>query len=489
MKKLAKRVMVAVLSITTLTSAISFSAFAVENNSSLNKNTLGYGTGDISLDEYGPLPRMLKSSPYYSDEYSLLDIPESVDLSESSYFPPIANQGLTNSCVGWAQAYYQFSYEVNKMLDREATVENSFSPKWVYNLSNAGYDGGTSWTKAYGVMASQGNVSMADLPVDDDFRDWSPSEELWTKSLDYRITSYNHIYFQEFGTPVTSPKDPNLDEIKSALADGKVITFSTYVNCWNLGKEKIEPHPEAPENDNYLDEYIVTEDYGTRGGHRMCIVGYNDNIWCDINDNDSVESEEMGAFKVANSWGEYAQYHNDGYIWVSYDALNRESAVCGVESAYNREPIFRNIATIDVAPVDSDCDINLVYTLNTDSRNQVNVIVSAISKNGEVSSGYVSPYRDNSNCFSRENTYSFDGTTSVNDGTMVFSLDNIIPNLTSDNFDDYSWNIEIKDTISDDSILTVCDLKIVDRNTYTMKYPIEALPETLNSSNTYYTFI
>ena len=57
----------------------------------------------------------------------------------------------------------------------------------------------------------------------------------------------------------------------------------------------------------------------------MTLVGYNDNLWIDVNGNNTVDTGEMGAFKIANSWGE--GYGNDGFMWIAYDALNLATAV------------------------------------------------------------------------------------------------------------------------------------------------------------------
>ena len=84
----------------------------------------------------------------------------------------------------------------------------------------------------------------------------------------------------------------------------------------------------------------------------------------DVNGNGKVETAEKGAFKVANSWG--TNRHNDGFLWVSYDALNSVSAAGGVSSS-SRTPALRYITRIDVADNNSS-ELNLVYTLNSARR-------------------------------------------------------------------------------------------------------------------------
>jgi len=40
-------------------------------------------------------------------------LPDAIDNSQSTAFPPIGNQGSLNSCTTWATTYYQMTYENN----------------------------------------------------------------------------------------------------------------------------------------------------------------------------------------------------------------------------------------------------------------------------------------------------------------------------------------------------------------------------------------
>ena len=62
--------------------------------------------------------------------------------------------------------------------------------------------------------------------------------------------------------------------------------------------------------------------------------------------NDKVDAGEMGAFKIANSWGK--TYRNNGFTWVAYDALNEVSSVSGIYSGSARRCIFQDVASITV---------------------------------------------------------------------------------------------------------------------------------------------
>lgn len=112
----------------------------------------------------------------------------------------------------------------------------------------------------------------------------------------------------------------------------------------------------------------------------MTIVGYNNNITCDINGDGTISACERGAFKVANSWG--SNWKNDGYVWVMYDALNEESATDIIVN--NRISVFdRNGSStnrfyyIEVG----NRPVNLVGLLSVNTPNRYGLTIKA-GKNG-----------------------------------------------------------------------------------------------------------
>ena len=491
MEKVTLKLCSAVLSATTLMSMFSsFTTSAVElladNDESQSQTTFSmveaengvqfYGaTGDLSLEDEG-LPDSVTVIESVDDYYSVTGknqiqsnnkvknksnstqseydaLPENVDWCDSKYFPEVGNQGSIGSCVAWAQGYYQFTFAMNKAMDVETTSENTFSPKWLYALSSTGNDNGTSSDFAYEIMMRHGNAQLSQVPYDNDYLSWSPSEDIWKTAIKYRIKDYQ--YFKRIGvedTLITSVSDPDVEILKTALYNGDLLTFSTYIESWK--KSNIEKHDMAPENVNFVGDYIVQSQNGTNGSHRMTVVGYNDNIWTDINGNGEVDEGEKGAFKVVNSWGK--NYCNDGFIWVAYDALNYKSCVEDVEDSSSRNRIFNEIARIDVAPYNTGTDLYLKFTLNSSKRDQTNLHIIA--------------EKDDSRYFYEQvfiNNYgacSYDGTENANDGTMMFALDNIIPDLDSESFCDYSWSIEFSDSEEDGNALIVKDAEIVDEN-------------------------
>ncbi len=389
-------------------------------------------------------------------------LPDVVDNSQSKYFPPILSQGDQGSCVAWSQAYYQFTYEMNKALDRESTAENCFSPSFVYNMSNYGKDTGCFPNNTYYNMKKIGVAPWSTVPYNkEDHLDWFAEESIWQEAAQYRIADFKVLpnFRTGSGKHVTYPDDPDLTQIKTLLSEGHLLSFGAYIRRWKTST--IKANSACPANDAYLGEKAVTAtspDIGNGYGHRMTLVGYNDNIWIDVNGNNSVDSGEMGAFKVANSYGTW--WENDGFIWLAYDNINLSTSIPG-GLPYRTMSGLVDVTSISVLPYNSDADIYIRYTLNTNDRHNLTVTVTA-EKDGktfEVVAGphHESPYLDNH--------YSFDGTTNANDGTMIFMLSNVVPDITSETLSDYKWSVKFDDAKADSKALTVKNAEIVDLST------------------------
>lgn len=442
-------------------------------------------TGDLTLaEEADPEVPVIRSvADYYkaAGKSSRLRsassaIASKVDNSQSRFFPEIGNQGQMGSCTSWAQTYYQFTYTMNRSMNRTTTPENCFSPQWAYNLVNGGKDEGSGANKIYDILQRQGAATMQQVPYTGGYFSWSPESRIWSDTSDYRLKDYQYLSVGSDAedTPITGPKDEDLDVLKTALSNGEILTYSTCIRGWTYGT--ISSRPEVPENAAYAGEGIVIGMENEEGPHRMTIVGYNDDLWVDINGDNIVQEQEMGAFKVANSWGN-SIFMNDGFMWVSYDALNRVSSVPGAENfVRSKEPIFRFIARIDVEPYNSDSNIVFEYTLNSKNRATTPVTVIA-EKDGIITELPVTPYGID-NVSSDE--LSYNGAPYASDGTMCLDLGAVIPGLDSDSFRDYHWRVKFKDDKDDDAVLTVKDAKIVDKNTGEVYTSEESMPFKLN---------
>ena len=476
----------------TVSSFSVLTAFATENKTNntqatdVNKNSTvvdvdgqKFGTGDLGKSDDDNAPTISSENQYYSivakEEGTTKakakaqaldgdsDLPSKVDNSQSEYFPPIKSQGSVGSCVAWAETYYQFSYTQNKKLNRTATYENSFSPLWTYNFTNFSDDIGSYDSATYSVLRNIGAPTIKNSPNITDPAKWTVTKEAFDEAQKYKLSSYSYISTGDGETPITNPKSSNLDTVKTALINGEVLTFSTHA-AYGFTYGIIQKNSQIPENTKYAGQYIVPYLVSTRGGHRMTIVGYDDDIWYDINEDGKVQEGEKGAFKVANSWGD--DWLNNGYIWISYDSINRTSSVNNSTVLSNRvrANCIDDIARISVKPV-SDCsNINFEYTLSSKSRNDIKIKIIAKNKTtGSTYSSYSEPFETYSNYYVN-NDYSFDGTKTEAKGTFTYDLNSIVENLNSNNVEDYTWTFSFQDTDNNDSTLSVSDVKIVDNN-------------------------
>ena len=395
------------------------------------------------------------------------ELPESVDNSQSPYFPKIESQGSVGACTSWAHVYYSFTYAMNKSRGIVTTPENTYSPQWSFNLtSNGDGDGSTAADIEY-FLEKQGAVPLSMVPYTEDFVTWSTDPDVWRESINNRLT--DTIKYKNFGTKVTlvtSPDDTDILDVKTALANGELLTFSTHINSWVA--TKLTTHKDAPENDKYVDEEVVTHQEGAEGGHAMTIVGYNDNIWTDINKNGNVDKGEMGAFKIANSWGD--DYANDGFMWMAYDALNITTCVEGAENSPNRHRTVEGVEGVVVRPYGDGTDVYIRYNFSSDNRRQTSITITAEKDGTEYTYKAFFPLLT-----------LVSGDASIPyDGPMLISLDNVISDISADNFADYNWSVTFTDKTADGKKTTFKDAEIVIESTGQVFKPSNAYPITLD---------
>ncbi len=241
-------------------------------------------------------------------------LPTSVNNSLLPSFPPIGNQEQLGSCVGWASTYYQASHELGLLngFNNKKSFTNVLSPKWTYDMINQGKDHGASPPDAFTLLCTSGAVSILTVPYNTNHTKWDLKTSDWISAISNRMAPYVLI----------PGLDGNITAIKQSLNNGHVLTFSTFIDSWVLTHIKHDP----TKLDNYHEgELACIYMKGQSGGHFMTIVGYDDNLWIDINGDGKIDSGERGAFLVANSWG--TDWGNKGFIWISYDAFLTTSAV------------------------------------------------------------------------------------------------------------------------------------------------------------------
>ena len=247
----------------------------------------------------------------------LTNFPRAVDNSTLPCFPPIFFQGELNSCTSVAVTYYQLTHMTGLVRgwDQKRAGAQRFSPLWTFNLINGGNNHGTFQSRAYAALLAHGAVSLKEMPYYSssnpatNYRRWPDDPKLWQQALENRI--------EAFGVIQESNVVSLLRRTKQLLVNGHVLTAATAIDGWN--KLTIADNPSSRLDNPYLGEFIATSVAAVPGNHCITIVGYNDDIWVDLNGNGVVDPGEKGALKIANSWG--TADWNKGFRWLHYSAL------------------------------------------------------------------------------------------------------------------------------------------------------------------------
>ncbi len=386
-------------------------------------------------------------------------LPSSVDLSQDEYFPAVGDQSFNGNCGYWSGYYTSFTYAYNKKHGIKTTWDTSHNPIFGFAFY------GRSKEDAEKIAMEIGYPTFAALPLDHyGTNTFSPTEQVWEDALRHRTDGWdNYKKFGDDDSVITGPKDSSLNQIKSLLANDLVVGVGSLSAKWNYS---------VVGDGKYKGETIIDRCDGTGyGGHGISFVGYDDDIWVDINHDGQKQQAEFGAFKMINSWG--ADWENDGFVWVAYDALNKVSQVLTsadqtrINNAIDAGTIkgkkvssidrtsyfmYETVSTIRTREKEtSDC---LCYmTVNTGSRKEMTMSVTATNK----VNGAVATYNFPSLIYDSDN-YAWDGTEKSTDATMIFDLDNVISDITPETMEDYTWKVTFGDETLDDRALTVKDV-------------------------------
>ncbi len=341
-------------------------------------------------------------------------LPTWVDNSTAPYFPPVRSQGSLGSCVAWAATYYQFTYETNLARGRTASGGDNtviFSPKWTYNMINGGANNGAYFSSAFDLELKNGAASWSEFPYDSNYLAWPMTTSVWRNAINYRPASYSTIY--------NSDPTAMADALKTQLTNGHIIVIGTYVSSWAYTTLKNDPATSA--DDTLAGQYVATYMKNTyAGAHAMTVVGYNDDLWTDVNGNNVVDTGEKGAFKIANSWG--TGDWNAGFRWVTYDALRATSAVVSTATwptADRSSGLIMSGTGYTLAARASYTPTAIAeVTLNSANRGQLLMTLGTGSTSAATPTSTWNSYA----VYQTGGAFAFNGTTTAVDGTFVFDF-------------------------------------------------------------------
>lgn len=421
---------------------------------------------------------------YESDSQSIDEVDFDKELksyvdnsTELPYFPPIMDQRELQSCVAFSTTYYMATHmtALARGWDVRDKSEkwNKFSPKWTYNFINNATNYGTNHIDAFKVFMDQGIATLKDWDYDDNYSEWPSNVDVWQNALEFRPEKMGFVkIFDGSPTPVKYEKDPALNKIKQLLSNGYVLSFSSFIGDWKY----------KPIEDNYLstveDELVgraacyMVESGDSVIGHAMTLVGYCDDIWVDINQNDIIDSGEKGAFKIANSYGEdwgidpesgQTVYDGDGFIWMCYDALNSETSVEEFNSSRQSGWLDGNIAYWMIAKESYTPSIIAQLKISHPKRNQLQYQIGISEFDEESPLITWSPTILNKTKVQGECPFN----TGSGEGTVVLDYTPLLRNIV--NGKPYKYYIKVSD-ISEDGICgEIIDFKLFDMQNKVIK--------------------
>lgn len=392
---------------------------SVRHRSQKRPDARKYATGRREIDEEELAQRALYLKPSQARRLSplaLAALPRAVDNSAHPAFPQIRNQEGIGSCVAFAVGYYVYTYELGRLAgwnNKNGNNTTKVSPKWLYNLANGGSDGGSSTWFVHRLLEEHGALTWAEFPYSGDtsnpvnYLEWPRTAAAWRSALRYKSLGSADISLWDIPMAIA--------QLKDVLAAGHLATFTTYAYSWEF--EDIGDDPSTPADNALSGQSIITWQNGWDGAHEATIVGYNDDVWADINANGQVDAGEKGAFKIANSWG--AEWENQGYAWVAYDALNFWTAVENGPSDLQRTSIMSQVTTLVGARRNYQPNLVAEFTLSTTSRGDLGLQIglTELDRNDLIANFSPRAFSYNGG------SHHFDGTNSQQPKSGTFAID------------------------------------------------------------------
>lgn len=341
-------------------------------------------------------------------------LPGGVDNSSLNYFPPIRSQGSIGSCGCFSGTYYTMTYMLamaNGLDAKSGGDEFRLSPKWCYNMVNGGEDSGSWYYWAYDIGLKNGVASWAEFPYDTNFREWSTDASVWTNAIYRRFDSYGYVSGTDTAT--------GIELVKQMLTNGYILNFPTYINSWNW--TTIKNDTSTSDDDAYTGARCAYWVNGTAGYHAMTVVGYNDSIWVDINGNNTVDSGEKGAFRIANSWG--TGWGEGGFCWMAYDALKSTSAVEGGPVSGRITGWSPARAHWVTAKTGYSPSLIAQFTMSHLKRDHLRLSLGTSETQSSTPTNFWTPKA----IYNQGGAYGFDGTTTETEGSFALDFTDLAP--------------------------------------------------------------
>jgi PKD repeat protein len=366
---------------------------------------------DISETEVAPLgsePQTTGGDAITSGPGAL---PPYVDNSTLRCFPPVRSQGSLNSCAQFSAVYYTLTHMTALARNWDAKSGGDsyrFSPKWTYNMLNGGENVGSWHYDAYAIAQKHGIATWTEFPYDGDYRAWCLNPAAWRNAL--------YVRADQTGKITGLNTDTGLGQLKQFLVNGYVLNFATYINSWQW--RAIGNDPATAADDAFAAKQCVTSVSGTSGGHAMTIVGYNDDIWVDLNGDGLVTANEKGALRIANSWG--TGWGEAGFCWLAYQGLRTRNSASSSEGVF-----WYDEATWVTARANYQPQLIGEFTLTHLTRNQ---LAMSLGTSDPTASAPTTKWSPNRVLSYAGGPWAFNGLATAVDAVFCMDFSDLLPN-------------------------------------------------------------
>jgi len=252
-------------------------------------------------------------------------LPVSVDNSPLSYFRPIWSQ--SDYCCGQAASIlYMFTYEINRLRNLPSnTTANQYPTHFAWNWQNGpDCNRGVSYMNSLEMLKHTGTPNVADWGGTPDYGGGSRWLSGYTQYYNGMHNKVDEYYSFHVGNV------EGLNVLKNWLHNHNENSAVGGVACIYI--QFTTPSQLLPAGTPEAGKRVITQ-WGASANHGMVIVGYNDSICWDYNNdgqftnNIDINSDgivdmkdwEIGGYKVANDFG--TGWGNGGYCYVMYKTL------------------------------------------------------------------------------------------------------------------------------------------------------------------------
>lgn len=334
------------------------------------------GSSELTPLSESELQKLAEIPAYHvatGDQISTL--PASVDNTTQPYFRPLFNQsGL--ECGQAASIGLNFTYEINLARNLPAnTTQNQYATHFTYNFINGGSDAGVSYFETWEIVKRCGTPTSADyggLATGGAAR-WMTGYDKYYNAMHNRISD---VY------SITAEDSDGLEVLKNWIYNHS--NTSTAGGLANIYIQYKTPDTQLAAGTPEAGKWVITT-WGGSPNHAVTLVGYNDSIRydynndgqytnnIDINGDGSINMKdwEIGGFKLANTYGGINNWGNQGFSYVMYKTFADNLGSGG---------IWNHSAHIVKVKQDVTPKLTFRITLKHTSRNKLK-IMAGVSQN------------------------------------------------------------------------------------------------------------